>query len=405
MTDTTAPDRRVLFITTMDPDTTPHAEWIPWTLEKAGWHVTTVTPAGEGSLVRDVLGAHWKCRTFPFAWGKNRLVAEYSLLRELLRARFGSHRLIYLHSQGLGWRAALVFLGPLFGKRLVYHNPDYYDPIAYPIRATLEGLLARQCDLVVSHEFHRGYIMRAAYRLRCPILVSPPHLSIGWPIPPRSEERRREMAGGCDDAFLLRLHSGFHPRRMVPQLFEALSRLPERFRLVMSGRADGSAEPGAARLLRKLGVAGRVVTLPRLDYRTMLEYTASSDAGILLYANNDLGNFFQAPGRLTEYLACGLPVVASRFTGIENLVVRYGIGRCAEPGDPAKLAEAMLALENDTRTGRFSPALMRRRFETHFAYDHWENRVVTAFEQALRFGRGTRQAPPPEYWFPQTVPE
>ncbi len=394
------PDRSVVFITTANPDTTPHAEWIPWTLEKAGWRVTTVTPAGKGSLLRDVLGARWTRRTFPFGRG-NRLISEFALFRELLKARFGSEGLIYLHSQGLGWRAALVFLGPRFGKRLVYHDPDYYDPIAYPIRAALEGLLARHCDLVVSHEFHRGYIMRAAYRLRCPILVSPPHLSIGWPIPARSQERRRQMDGGREDAFLLRLHSGFHPRRMVPQLFEALSTLPERFRLVMTGARDGSVDPDAAWLARKLGIAGRVIALPRLDYRTMLEYTASSDAGVLLYANNDLGNFFQAPGRLTEYLACGLPVVASRFTGLENLVLRYGIGRCAEPGDPTRLAEAILALEDDTRAGRLSPAIVRRRFEAHFAYDHWESRVLSAFERALLAGRGTRQAPPPEYWFPQ----
>jgi glycosyltransferase involved in cell wall biosynthesis len=404
MTDPT-PDRSVLFITTADPDATPHAEWIPWTLERAGWRVTTVTPAGKASLLREVLGTRWTHRTFPFGRATNRLAAEYALLRELVKARFGSDKVIYLHSQGLGWRAALVFLGPLFGKRLVYHNPDYYDPISYPIRTTLEGLLARQCDLVISHEFHRGYIMRAAYRLRCPVLVSPPHLTIGWPIQPRSEERRREMSGGHDDTFILRLHSGFHPRRMVPQVLEALSILPERFRLVMTGRPDGSPDPAAARLMRKLGVGGRVVTLPRLDYRTMLEYTASSDAGILLYANNDLGNFFQAPGRLTEYLACGLPVVASRFTGIENLVLRYGIGRCAEPGDPAKLAEAFLDLEGDLQSGRFSPASIRHRFETHFAYDHWQTRVLAAFEHALRFGRGTRQAPPPEYWFPQPIPE
>jgi glycosyltransferase involved in cell wall biosynthesis len=401
----TTPDRSVLFITTMDPGATPHAEWIPWTLEKAGWRVTTVTPAGKGSLVQELLGAHWRCRTFPFGRGRNRLVAEYSLLRELLRARFGPDRVIYLHSQGLGWRAALIFLGPLFGKRLVYHNPDYYDPIAYPVRAALERLLARQCDLVVSHEFHRGYIMRAACRLRCPVLVSPPHLSIGWPVPPRSEERRREMAGGRDDAFILRLHSGFQPRRMVPQLFEALAILPERVRLVMTGRPDASADPAAARLMRKLGIDGRVISLPRLDYRTMLDYSASADAGVLLYANNDLGNFFQAPGRLTEYLACGLPVVASRFTGIENLVLRFGIGRCAESGDPAQLAEAILALESDVRMGRFSPASIRHRFETYFAYDHWETRILEAFERALQFGRGTRQAPPPEYWFPQPVPE
>jgi glycosyltransferase involved in cell wall biosynthesis len=398
-------ERSVVFITTAEAGATPHAEWVPWALERAGWRVTSVAPAGDRSLLRKVLGAHWNSRVLPRGQGRNRLLAEYALLRELLKARFGRDNVIYLHSQGLGWRAALVFLGPLFGKRLVYHNPDYYDPLTYPVRAALERLLARKCDLVISHEFHRGYIMRANCRLRCPVLVSPPHLSKRWPIPPPSEERRRQMSGGCPDAFILRLHGGFHLDRMVPQLFEALSILPDRFRLVMTGGADSRADPAAERLMRSLGITGRVVALPRLDYGAMLEYTASSDAGVLLYPNNDLGNFFQAPGRLTEYLACGLPVVASRFTGIENLVLRYGIGRCAEAANPGSLAEAILGLENDRRWGRFSPALLRRRFETHFAYEHWEARVVEAFERALWSGRGPRQAPPPEYWFPQPIPK
>jgi glycosyltransferase involved in cell wall biosynthesis len=402
-----APDqnRSVVFVTTADASATPHAEWIPWALERAGWRVTAVTPAGDGTLLRRVLGARWSCRTLPFRCHGSRLVAECALLLELLRARFGSDKVIYLHSQGLGWRAGLVFLGPLFGKRLVYHNPDYYDPIAYPIRAALERLLARKCDLVVSHEFHRGYIMRAHCRLRCPILISPPNLSAGWPIPPRSEERRREMAGGCEDAFILRLHGGFSLRRMVPQLLEALSILPQRFRLAMAGDSGGAPAPELARLIQELGIADRVVLLPRLDYSGMLEYTASSDAGVLLYANNDLGNFFQAPGRLTEYLACGLPVIAPRFTGIENLVLRYGIGRCAEPGNIRDLAAGILGLESDVRSGRLSPPAIRARFETHFAFDHWEPQVTAAFEHALQFGRGPGQATPPEYWFPQAAHE
>lgn len=398
-------DRSVVFVTTADASTTPHAEWIPWALERAGWRVTAVTPAGSGSLLRRVLGAHWNCRTLPFGRSRNRLLAEGALLFELLRARFGSDKVVYLHSQGLGWRASLVFLGPLFGKRLVYHNPDYYDPIAYPIRDALEGLLARKCDLVISHEFHRGYIMRAHCRLRCPVLISPPNLSAGWPIPPRSRERRREMSGGCEDAFILRLHGGFSPRRMVPQLLEALSLLPRRVRLVMTGDSSGRPGPELARLIHRLDIADRVVLLPRLDYGGMLEYTASSDAGVLLYANNNLGNFFQAPGRLTEYLACGVPVVAPRFTGLENLVLRYGIGRCAEPGNVRDLAAEILGLETDVRSGRLSPATIRTRFETHFAFDHWAPQVTAAFERALESGCGAGQAPPPEYWFPQPAHE
>jgi glycosyltransferase involved in cell wall biosynthesis len=384
-------EHSVVFLTTADAAATPHAEWVPWALEQAGWRVTAVTPAGDASLVRNVLGARWECRT---------LLYEAALFLELLRARFGRAKVVYLHSQGLGWRAAAVFLGPRFGKRLVYHNPDYYDPIAYPIRAALERLLARRCDLVVSHEYHRGYIQRAHCRLRCPVLISPPNLSAGWPIPAFSAECRRQMTGGREDAFVLRLHGGFSPRRMVPQLFEALSILPARFRLAMTGPATE-----AAGLIARLGIEDRVTLLPRLDYNGMLEYSASADAGVLLYANNDLGNFFQAPGRLTEYLACGLPVVAPRFTGIENLVLRYGIGCCADPSNAEDLALAILALESDVRGGRLSRESVRASFEAHFAFDHWAPRVAAAFEQTLVAGRGTEQAPPPEFWFPEAAHE
>jgi glycosyltransferase involved in cell wall biosynthesis len=392
-------DRSVLFVTTADSKLTPHAEWIPWALERAGWEVTAVTPAGSSSLLRNVLKTRWDCRELPC---DRSMRAEFTLLKELLKARFGRANVIYLHSQGLGWRAALVFLGPLFGKRLVYHNPDYYDPIAYPVRSALEKLLARCCDLVISHEYHRGYIMRAHCRLRCPVLISPPNLSAQWPIPAPSLEKRLEMSGGVEKEFILRLHSGFSPRRMVPQLFEALALLPSRFRLVMNG---GHARPEVEPLLKSLGISDRVVMLPPLDYGKMLEYTVNSDAGVLLYSNNDLGNFFQSPGRLTEYLACGVPVIAPRFTGIENVVYRYGIGRCVNAADPRALAAGIFAIEDDVRTSRLSPSVIRSRFEAHFAFEHWESRVAEAFDSLLAPRRRTAQAPPPEYWFPEPVHE
>jgi glycosyltransferase involved in cell wall biosynthesis len=385
--------RTLLFLTTADPASTPHAEWIPWALQRAGWNVTVVAPGEQDSVLRKTLGAKWSWRSLPFG----RLRGECAVLFELLKARFGRYDAVCLHSQGLGWRAGLIFAGPLFGMRLAYHNADYYDPIAYPLRTRLERRLARKSRLLISHEYHRGYILRAQYQLRCPILISPPNLPAAWPIPPRSDALRAEMAGAAGpDAFLLRLHGGFDPRRMTAGLFQALTLLPPRFRLVMT---DGG--PEAARLFGSLSLGDRIVMLPQLDYAGMLTYTASADAGVLLYSNNDLGNYFQAPGRLTEYLACGLPVLAPRYAGIENLVLRYGIGRCVNPASPASIAAGLLDLERDIRSGRTTPAEIRRLFEVHFAYEHWIPAVSAAFDDMLNAKGRRAQAPPPEYWFPE----
>jgi len=147
-------------------------------------------------------------------------------------------------------------------------------------------------------------------------------------------------------------------------------------------------------------VADRVVMLPPLDYAGMLAYTASADAGILLYGNNDLGNYFQAPGRLTEYLACGLPVLVPRYAGLENLVLRYGIGRSVNPANPASIVAGLLGVERDVRSGSTTPAGIRRLFEAHFAYEHWLPVVAAAFDNMAQAQGRPAQAPPPEYWFP-----
>ena len=104
----------------------------------------------------------------------------------------------------------------------------------------------------------------------------------------------------------------------------------------------------------RLGIKDRVVCIGRQTYEDIFQYTSSSDIGIMLYANNDLGNFFQGPGRLTEYLACGLPILASNFTGLQLLTLKHGVGLCADPDSPEDIAQRLLDLEAGRRDGRFS---------------------------------------------------
>jgi hypothetical protein len=393
-------NRNITFIATFGVERAPHNEYIPWALEQAGWKVTVVAPNEASSLVRRMFGCRWSWRDLQFGGRTGRVRSELNLLREAVRARFGRSSVIIASSQGLGWRGAALFLGPKLGKRLVYHSSDYYDPITHPVRAWLEGRLMRKCDLFVTNEFHRGYVYRAQHGLRCPVLISPANLPAAWPVPPRSEGVRREAEGGvASGAFVLRLNSTFSPLRMAPQVFEALSLLPSRFRLVMSGEGRGW-HPEAEALAHKLGIYGRILMLPPLDYADMLAYTSNADAGVLLYNNNDLGNYFQGPGRLTEYLACGLPVLASRFAGLEGLVYRYGIGECCDAGNPKAIAAGIVKLESGIASGVFARERIRRCFEQYFAYEQWAPRVVAAFENLLSKAPKAQQAPPPEYWFP-----
>jgi glycosyltransferase involved in cell wall biosynthesis len=170
----------------------------------------------------------------------------------------------------------------------------------------------------------------------------------------------------------------------------------------MTGEERGW-NPKADELACRLGVRDRVLMLPPLDYASLLTYTANADAGVLLYDNNDLGNYFTSPGRLTEYLACGLPVLASRFAGLESLVYRYGIGECVDASDPKSIAIGITKLEAGIASGQFEHDNLRQCFERHFAFERWAPQIVEAFEGLLSRKSKKKQAPPPQYVFPGPV--
>lgn len=390
---------RITYFTRSSVRDTPYPEIALPALARDGWNISIFAPDADQSVLRQVLP--FPCHQSPLSsdgatagWR-----AELALFRKLLAARLGAADILYINSQSLSARAAVALAGPKFGKRIVYHNPDYYDPIAHPWHFRLERRLCRKADLYMNNEFHRGYITQTMYGLRCQVITTPPNLPAAWPVPARSESRRAEIAGGQPDAFVLMLHGSYAESRMVPQLFEALALLPPRFRLVMTGANHRKNEVDAA--LQKLGLANRVIRLPRVGFLELFEYTVNADAGVLLYQNNDLGNFFTAPGRITEYMACGLPVLGTNHTGLENLILRYDLGETVDSTTPASIADGIRRLEQRINRGMLTRTRMREQFLRHFAFDHWEPAVVEAF-RALDSGvRSLLESRPRYPWLPQ----
>jgi glycosyltransferase involved in cell wall biosynthesis len=307
----------------------------------------------------------------------------------------GKADVIYINSQGLSSRSRLGLLGPLPGKKLVYHNPDFYDPFTYPWRYRLEGQLCRKADLYINNEFHRGYITKTLYQLSCPVITAPPNLPAKWPIPEQSQSRRRELTANEENAFVIIQHGPFTPLRTGEELLQALTHLPRRFRVAFTG---GQATRDAVQPhVDRLKLQDRVTVLPRLPFNQMLSYTVNADAGLLLYSNNDLGNFFTAPGRLTEYLACGIPVIASNHTGLENLVLRVGAGEPVDSTTPSDIARGIEALANAKERGAYEAQHLKHAFSNTLAFENWENTIQESFNNLLE-GIPIPTANPPFPW-------
>lgn len=389
--------KRLCFISRSGLDDAPYADIALPALAADGWEIDVFSPRASRSILRAVRPYAARCFDLHAREGLTERQREIELFATLWKARRGGYDVIYVNSQSLSVRAYLALLG-MRAKKVVYHNPDFYDPKAHALHAVLERRFTRRAHLYINNEFHRGYITATFYGATCPVLTAPPNLPACWPIAERSPRLRAEMCGAADaDAFVLMLHGAYSELRMVPQLLEALALLPDRFRLVMTNRDHRRNEADAS--IARLGLQNRVVRLPGCAFDEMLRYSVNADAGVLFYQNNDLGNFFTAPGRLTEYLACGLPVIGTNHSGLENLILRYGLGVATDTTSPRHIAGGLLELEGQVRRGEHRDS--RRRFLDHFAFDHWEAPIVAAFNALLDEKAPAASGRPAFPWLPK----
>jgi len=144
------------------------------------------------------------------------------------------------------------------------------------------------------------------------------------------------------------------PWHGTEHLLDAISLLLARepgWRLVVVG--DGPERETLARRAERLGIAHAVDLVGALPPEQVATRLHGVDVGCAPYAH--LADFYFSPLKVYEYLAAGLPVVASRVPGMAALLRDGELGRLCRPGDPVDLAAALSSLAADpdgrARTG------------------------------------------------------
>ena len=94
---------------------------------------------------------------------------------------------------------------------------------------------------------------------------------------------------------------------------------------------------------------------------------ASMDAAVAPYPEQK--NFYFSPLKVYEYMAAGLPVVASRVGQVEELIAGGENRLLVSPGDPASLAVALHWLRRDPR---LRSQLGEAARETVFQHHTWD---------------------------------
>jgi glycosyltransferase involved in cell wall biosynthesis len=178
---------------------------------------------------------------------------------------------------------------------------------------------------------------------------------------------------GLGDATVLGFSGSLKPWHGVAVLLDAFADLPLEAALLIVG--DGPERARLEQTGRRPGLAGRVFFTGPVAHSRVPAYRAAMDVATAPYAAQE--DFYFSPLKVAEYLAAGLPIVASAQGDVPAMVGDAGL--LVPPGDPQALASALSRLCAEPEVRRDLAANARAR-----AWNLDWSRVAARVEEVLR---------------------
>lgn len=171
------------------------------------------------------------------------------------------------------------------------------------------------------------------------------------------------------------------PWHGIDQLLGAFSQaLKERddLRLIVVGSAREYSTSHLKNQTVRLGVAGRVHFLGRLEHHQIPRVLVDSDVAVAPYPEADFGF---SPLKILEYMACGVPTIVSDTPSTREIVNDGVNGLLVKAGDTHELAKALLRVldEPDLGTRLRKGALEAAK---SFSWDSSTKKLVELYKHA-----------------------
>ena len=257
----------------------------------------------------------------------------------------------------------------------------------YARNVNVPGLLEVNAPLIQEQEKHRGLVDRASaeqvaervfrdattliavseeiktYLEDYPSAAHRVHVIPNGVNPDRFSSGVKPLSAKTPGTFTVGFVGTLKPWHGLPILVEAYDRLHQRSsktRLLIVG--DGPERENLVANLSSRGLLEAVHLTGAVDPVDIPGWLAAMDVAIAPYP--DQPDFYFSPLKVYEYMAAGLPVVASRI-GQLSAVIKDGVnGLLCPPGDAVALAEALARLQHSpkfrARLGQIACENMRR---------------------------------------------
>ncbi len=246
----------------------------------------------------------------------------------------------------------LSFFAKFRGKPLFYDSRELFRYLAglkgkqkiQSLLAWIENKFVRDSDKIIVTGMMDADVLMEDYGIpsdKFILLRNLPHKTgpIKW-------INLRKRFGFPADSIILIYQGVILKGRGMHLLIEALERIDNACLVIMG---DGDLRGELERLAESKGLTKRMVFTGTIPQEFILEYTIGADIGCTLIENISKSYYYALPNKLFEYVAAGIPVLASNLPQMMQVIDKYNVGKYADPEDLNAVIEAIKELSDPVK--------------------------------------------------------
>lgn len=227
--------------------------------------------------------------------------------------------------------------------KIIYHTQDIIDPRKISIHFYCEKLISKYCSLVILNSEERAHLFRMIHRLKVLPMVLPTVLLNDYKLISSFAKDKLRNLISCkygikpDNLLLFALGGRISSERAFDDLKKLIcaSKYYDRIVLLSTGN-DGNKFVEFT-----FNDDLRIVKIGKLKFSSLIKAYSLCDVGFLFYNFDSIGNYFQEPGRFSEYLVSDISILSRKCISMLCRVDYNNVGVSVEPGNTHEFDEAI----------------------------------------------------------------